>query len=120
MKKILFVEDEPLILKFVSLRLESLGYEILKATDGAEAFRLIQEKNPDLVLLDVRIPVMDGYEVCKKVRNNEKLKRIPVILFTASDPTLVITKVKEVGANDYIIKPFDPKELLEKIRKFIG
>ena len=120
MKKILFVEDEPLILKFVSLRLESLGYKIIKAIDGAQALKLIHEKNPDLVLLDVRMPIMDGYEVCKRVRANKKLKHIPIILFTASDPTLVITKVTEVGANDYIIKPFDPKELLEKIKKFIG
>jgi len=120
MKKILLAEDEPIILKFVSFRLEGLGYEIYKASDGAEALKLIKKHRPDLILLDVLMPGMDGYEVCRRVRMDKKLKHIPVILFTASDPTIVTAKVKEVGADDYIIKPFEPDSLLEKIQKYIG
>lgn len=119
MKKILLAEDEPLILKFVSFRLESLGFKILKAKDGGEALKLVEQEMPDLILLDILMPVMDGYEICKRVKANEKTKHIPVILFTASDPSVVTTKAKEVGASDFIIKPFNPDNLLAKIQKFI-
>ncbi|MFH2145877.1 MAG: response regulator [Candidatus Omnitrophota bacterium] len=120
MKKILVVEDELIILKFVVFRLEKEGYEVLSATDGRVALDIIQNRKPDLVLLDVFIPSLDGYEVCKCVKEDTKLRHIPVILFTASEPTIVAHKGKEVGADDYIIKPFDPEQLLEKIKKFIG
>ena len=119
MKKILFAEDEPLILKFVSFRLESLGYGVIKARDGAEALKLIEEEIPDLILLDIVMPIMSGYDVCKQVKMNEKLKHIPVILFTASEPEIVAARAKEVGASDYIMKPFDPDDLLSKIKNLL-
>jgi len=120
MKKILVVEDEPIILKFVSFRLEQAGYEILTASDGEKALRLIKENKPDLVLLDVLIPRLNGYEVTRQVKEDESLKQIYIILFTASDPFIVQEKIKEVMADGYIIKPFDADKLLETIKGFIG
>jgi DNA-binding response OmpR family regulator len=118
-KKILIVDDEPDILKVVIFRLKKSGYEVLSAVNGEEAIELIKANVPDLIFLDLRLPLLSGAEVCKQLKSNEKLKHIPIILFTASADTVkdILAKTK---ADDYIIKPFEPEVLLEKIRKFIG
>ena len=119
-KKILIVEDEPDILKVVSSRLKKMGYEVLIAVDGKEGVDIAQKEKPDLILLDLRLPLMDGYEVCKRVKADKKLKHIPVILLSASQVARIKESMKECKADDYIIKPFEPKELLDKIKKFIN
>jgi len=118
-KKILVVDDEPDILKLAVMRLESSGYEVLMAQTGEETLELLEKTTPDLILLDLLLPKMQGDVLCKKIKSDPKLKHIPVILFTASS-IRVPARVGEIGADDYIVKPFEPDELLFKIKKFIG
>ena len=118
-KKILIVDDEPDVLKLAVFRLKKAGYEILTAFDGQKALSLIRNEKPDLILLDLRLPILDGPEVCKQVKNNEELKQIPIILFTATLDAAVAEKAKELGASDFILKPFDSEELLEKITSIL-
>ena len=118
-KKVLVVDDEPDILKMVTFRLKKEGYEVITAKDGQEALDLIKSGRPDLVLLDLRLPVMDGYEVCRILKIDENLKQIPVIFLTASVVGSIVEKVKEFKADGYLIKPFDPVKLLETVKKFI-
>ena len=118
-KRVLIVDDEPDVLRLVALRLKKSGYEILAASDGKEGFDIISSEKPDLVLLDLRLPNMDGVDICKQVKNDEVLRHIPIILFTATSDIEVADKAKEAGANDYMVKPFEPDELLEKISGII-
>jgi len=118
-KKILVVDDEPDILKIVTFRLKKLRCDILTADNGKDALDLIRRQRPDLVLLDLRLPIIDGYEVCKQVKADDELKNIPIILLTASSTAKISEKTKEFKADGYIIKPFDPEELLKKVKKFI-
>lgn len=119
-KKIMVVDDEPDILKVVIFRVKRLGHEVITATNGQEALDTAHKEKPDLILLDIRLPVMDGYEVCRRIKTDEKLKHIPIVFLTASSASKIAEKTKELKANDYLIKPFDPEELLKKIKKFIG
>lgn len=119
-KKILVVEDEADILKAVSFRLDKAGYEVLTAMNGQTALDLVRKDPPDLVLLDLRLPILSGYEVCKQIKSDEKLKKVKVIFFTASVVHNIVEKTKEFGADDYLIKPFSPNELMQKIEKFLG
>ncbi len=120
-KKILLVDDEPDILKVVTFRLRKTGYEIITAEDGQKALDLIKAQRPDLVLLDLNLPIIDGSEVCKQVKADDELKSIPIILLTAtSSMNKIADKAKEIKADDYLIKPFDPEELLKRVKKFIG
>ena len=114
-KVILIVDDEPDILRLASLRLKKLGFDVITAVDGREAVRIVKSKKPDLILLDLALPLLSGDEVCRKLKNDEKLKHIPIILFTASSSTMTAEKAKRFGADDYTIKPFDPDELIAKI-----
>ena len=120
-KKILVVDDEPDILDLATFRLENSGYEIINAVDAEEALVILQKDTPDLILLDLLLPKMQGDELCKKLKSDDKYKNIPIILFTASTtrPNLP-EEVKKMGADDCILKPFEPEELLGKIKKFIG
>jgi two-component system alkaline phosphatase synthesis response regulator PhoP len=119
-KKILIVDDEPDILKLASLRLKKLGYDVIMAVNGKEALDIMRDEKPDLILLDLILPVMNGADVCKKTKNDEKLKHIPIILFTAQSDTMTAEKAKEFGANDYITKPFDPEELRGKVEEILA
>ena len=118
-KKILVVDDEPDILRIVTFRLEKTGYEVITAINGQEALDLIEKDKPDLILLDLRLPIIDGYEVCRHLKGDKELKKIPVILLTASAVRDVEKKAKELNAEAYITKPFEPTELLKKIKKFL-
>ena len=118
-KKILVVDDEPDIMTVATARLSHLGYEIIEAADAEGALAILQKDTPDLILLDLLLPGMQGEDVCKKLKCDDRLKTVPVILFTASASD--IPKVaREIGADDYIMKPFEPEDLLGKIKKFIG
>jgi len=118
-KKILIVDDEPDILKLTSLRLRKLGYHVLTAVNGQEGLESIRVEKPDLVLLDLILPIMSGADVCRKTKNDEKLKHIPIILFTASGDTITAEKAKKLGADDYMVKPFNPKELMNKVERML-
>lgn len=118
-KRILIVDDEPDILRVVIFRLKKSGYEVLTAIDGQAALDLIQKEPLDLIILDLRLPIIGGLEVCKQIKSNDKFKHIPVILFTASTGSIK-EKAAEACANDYLIKPFEPEVFLQKIKTFIG
>jgi CheY-like chemotaxis protein len=117
-KKILIVDDEPDLLRVACFRLEKSGYQVLTAVNGREALELVEKESPDLVLLDVRLPLIGGPDVCLRIKKNEELKHIPVILFTASTQD-INEKVRGCGAQGYILKPFSAEELLDKIKEFI-
>jgi len=118
-KRVLIVDDEPDILKTVIFRLKKAGYQIITAEDGETGMELARKEKPDLVLLDVRLPLIDGYEVCQRLKSDDNFKKIPVIFLTASAADEIADKTKASGANDYIIKPFEPEELLNKVKNIL-
>ncbi len=119
MAKILIIDDEPDILRLIAIRLKVVGYETLEAPDSEVALELLNKETPDLILVDLLLPGMQGDEFCQKIRADLKFKDIPIILFTAS--VIDIKKITErAGAQDYIIKPFEPEQLLYKIKRLIN
>ena len=119
-KKILVVDDEPSIVKILEARLKAEGYEVVSAMDGLTALDLAKKENPDLVILDLMLPKMDGYKVCGLLKKDTRYSKIPIILFTARAQEQDRKLGEEMGANAYLTKPFDSKTLLEKIRGLIG
>jgi DNA-binding response OmpR family regulator len=119
-KKILAVDDEPNILMSIEFILEMEGYEVHTAKDGEEALEVAGREHPDLILLDINMPRKDGYEVCRILRERDDLCDTKVILLTAKGQTLEKKKGLEVGADEYVTKPFGAEELLDKIRSLIG
>jgi len=117
-KKIFFVDDEADLLRVVCFRLEKIGYQVLSAVNGKQALEIAARESPDLMLLDVRLPLVDGPEVCSRIKKDEKLKHIPIVLFTASTQNIV-EKVGSCGAQGYLLKPFSGEELFNKIKEFI-
>ena len=117
-KKILIVDDEPDLMRIACYRLEKSGFDVLTAVDGKGALEAAAKGRPDLVLLDLKLPILDGLSVCLLLKKDDELKNIPVIIFTASANDIA-DKVTACGAQDYILKPFSVEELMEKIRKWI-
>lgn len=119
--KILIVEDEPQINRLIELVLLSDGfYNIKKAFDGAEALKIVKSDKPDLILLDVMLPSIDGFSLCKKIKEDEYLKNIQVIMLTAKKMEEDILEGFEAGAIDYISKPFSNKILLARIKAHLN
>ena len=118
-KKILLVDDEKDIVKVVSLRLKAAGYEIVTAFDGEDALNKARSVEPDLIILDLMLPKIDGYKVCGLLKNDVRYSKIPIIMFTARAQADDVTLGKELGANDYLTKPFDAMVLLEKIKNLL-
>lgn len=114
-KSILVVDDETDVLKVIGKRIEKAGYKVLTALSGKEALGLLKEEVPDLILLDVMMPEMDGIEVFKNIRRKKELATIPIIFFTAKDSMEDKIKGFKIGVNDYITKPIDHRELLARI-----
>ena len=120
MKKVLIVDDEPDILKMTEFRVRKAGYDTAVAADGHEALRKASSETPDLILLDYRLPGMDGVEVFKRLQSSG-LGDIPVIFLSASKGNEeLIEKMREIGAKHSMIKPYEPQELLGKIKELIG
>jgi len=120
-KKILFVDDSPVIKKIVQRSVEMAGYSFIGASDGKEAlFVLARESNIRLILSDWNMPVMNGFEFLKAVKNNNSLKQIPVIMITTESEKSNINKAIQAGAANYLLKPFNPEDLLLKIRQCLG
>ena len=114
-KKILIVDDTSDILLVVARRLESWGYEPLTAESGEEGLRIAEEQIPDLILLDIMMPRMKGRDVCARLKANPKTQHIPVIFLTALGLADHIKAGLDLGAEDYIVKPFEPAQLKERI-----
>ena len=116
-EKILVVDDEEHILELISFNLTNNGYKVIKANNGIDAVRLAIEEKPKLILLDLMIPDKDGYDVCREVRSNSEIRNIPIIMLTAKSEELDKILGLELGADDYITKPFSVRELLV-LRRF--
>lgn len=111
-KRILVVDDERHIVRLVQVNLERAGYEILTAYDGVEALEKVKTENPDMVVLDVMMPRMDGFEVLKNLQADPRYQNIPVIMLTAKAQDADIFKGWSSGVSSYLTKPFNPRELL--------
>ena len=118
-KRILLVEDEPDLIKLTVFRLEKAEYEVIVAADGKQGLEIAEKERPDLILLDLGLPVIDGYEVCCRIKSDKRLKDIPVLIMTASTDRIK-EKVKEIGADGYVLKPFEPQDLLLTIKRYVG
>ena len=120
MKKILIADDRPEVVELVRVTLEGEDYEIVDASNGEETLRKARLEKPDLVLLDVVMPKMDGFEVCRKLKKDPQTKEIPIIMLTAKGQEADKEKGREVGASGYITKPFSPSALLIKIEEILA
>ena len=119
-KKILIVEDEESLLKLESILLTSRGYEVKGVADGRAALEALATMKPDLVLLDIMLPEMDGFEVCRQIKGDETTRHIPVIMLTAKKSREDMVKGEEVGADWYITKPFKSAMVIETIQRFLA
>jgi DNA-binding response OmpR family regulator len=119
-KKILIVEDEESLLKLESILLTSRGYEVKGVADGYAALEALKTTKPDLVLLDIMLPEIDGFEVCRQIKANEATRHIPVIMLTAKKSREDMIKGEQVGADWYITKPFKSAMVIETIQRFLS
>ena len=117
--KILVVDDTPSNVKALRMRLSAEGYEVVEASDGPRALEQVAQENPDLVLLDVVMPGMDGYEVCRRIKARQGANFIPVILVTAKTETASVVKGLDAGADEYVTKPFEPLALMARVRSML-
>ncbi len=117
--KVLVVDDEPNIVQTLKDRLEMNDYQVFVAQNGAEGLKTAQEQSPDVILLDVIMPIMDGHEMLEQLRQQDWGKQISVIMLTARSQAQDIARARACGIEDYIIKPFDLSELLEKIENIV-
>jgi len=115
-EKIVVVEDERDILEVISYNLGREGYRVATATDGLEGLRLIRDEAPDVVLLDLMLPGLDGIEVCRRLKADPVTRAIPIIMVTAKGEEADVVLGLGVGADDYVTKPFSPKELLARVK----
>ncbi|MDD5561622.1 MAG: response regulator [Candidatus Omnitrophica bacterium] len=114
-KRILLVEDEADMTYALTLQLEAIDCEVLSASDGQAGLDMARKEKPDLIILDLMLPKMDGYKICRMLKFDERYKKIPIIMFTARVQDQDKKLGQEVGADAYITKPFDSKALLDKI-----
>lgn len=120
-KKILVVDDEIHIVQIVKFNLEKRGgYEVITAKNGEEGLETAKDKMPDLILSDVMMPKMSGFQFCEALKRDVELKKIPFIILTAKGQENDIKTGTDLGADDYITKPFSPKALLEKVAEILG
>lgn len=119
-KSILLVEDDEFLAELYATKLEMEGFEVLLANDGQKGLKLAKEKHPDLVLLDILLPKMDGFEVLEHIKEDRKLKNIPVMLLTNLSQKSEVQRGISLGADDYLIKAhFMPSEVIAKIKRII-
>ena len=119
-KKILVVDDEENILVMVETRLRSNGFDVITAGDGQEGLVKARTENPDLIILDLMLPKLDGYKVCRMLKGDEQFKHIPIILFSARTQDTDQDMGRQQGADAYVIKPFEQEILLSKIKELLS
>ena len=120
MKKILVVDDEPMIVKMIVSRLQAAGYEVISAYDGEEGLEKSREEKPDLILLDLMLPKIDGYKVCRLLKFDEQYRHIKVLILTARAQEKDRAIALDAGADDYVAKPFEGGALVEKIKEHLN
>lgn len=118
-EKILVIEDDKHISKLVKYNLEKAGYDSTVVEDGEEALDILSKQGVDLIILDIMLPEMDGFEVCRLIKQNPKLKNIPIIMLTAKGEEVDRIVGLELGADDYVVKPFSPRELVLRIKAIL-
>jgi len=118
-KKILIVDDEPSIIVPVQFLMEQNGYDVMVAFSGEEAMEIIADKKVDLILLDIMLPVIDGFEVCQRVRENPQWNKIKIILLTALGSDANVEKGLALGADAYITKPFSNVDIVEQVKELL-
>ena len=118
-KKILIIEDDRDIINLVKLILELEGFEVFVAFDGQEGWEKIESLCPNLILLDIRLPKLDGFQVIERLKSNRATSRIPIVILTASAQKESIARGLAAGADTYITKPFEPAEMVQKIRQIL-
>lgn len=114
-KRILIIDDSPTVIKMLQIVLESKDYEVITAYDGETGLKKVYSDKPDIVILDIMLPDIDGYEVCERIKNNANSKDIPVIMLTAKDMGEDFNKAMEKKADWYIVKPYDVEHLIRVI-----
>ena len=120
-KKILLVEDEEIMIDLLQKKLTKEGYETSVARDGQEGLEMMKEVKPDLILLDIIMPKMGGFEVMEEMAKIKELKKIPVIVISNSGQPVELDRAQKLGAKDWLIKTeFDPQEVIEKVKKQLG
>lgn len=119
-KKILIVDDEPDLVETVRFPLEAEGFEVLVAGNGEEGLALARKERPDLILLDLMLPKLDGYKVCRLLKFDERYKHIPIVMLTAKTQEKDKRLGQETGADEYITKPFDMDRLIEKVKGYLS
>ena len=117
--QLLVAEDDPAVLELLSTRLELAGYSLTYARDGAEALSRLREGRPAAVLLDIGMPVMDGWEVLAALRRSETLKEVPVMVITARNSPEDVKKAIGLGARDFLAKPFDDRQLAARVARLV-
>jgi DNA-binding response OmpR family regulator len=119
-KRVLIADDEPNIMVSLEFLMQQSGYDIRTATSGDEALKAAREFRPHLMLLDVMMPVRNGYEICQAVREDPGLKGMKIVMLTAKGRELEVTKGFAIGADAYVTKPFATQELLDTVRRLLG
>lgn len=118
--KILIADDEPHIIRIVKDKLTNAGYQVITVDNGTDALKKAEEFLPDMILLDVMMPGLNGFEVCKNLRQNTAFEKVPIFLLTAKGQARDIEEGYECGANKYITKPFSPRALLKEIEEALA
>lgn len=119
-KKIVIADDEPNIVISLEFLMQRNGYEVRTAGDGAAALQVVSTFRPDLILLDIMLPLKSGYEVCQKIRENPDLKDTKIVMITAKGRDIEVTKGLALGADAYITKPFSTQDLLGTVKQLLG
>jgi DNA-binding response OmpR family regulator len=119
-KRILIVEDDPSVLRATSFILEKEGYEVLTAVDGLGGLKKAKEENPDLLILDVMLPGIDGFEICHSLRAEAQTAHLPILMFSAKGQETDKTTGLKVGADEYLVKPVDREVLISKVATWLS
>ena len=119
-KKILLADDEEDIKTVIKLYLESKGYDVVTSYDGLDTLDKVKAEKPDLILLDIMMPVINGFEVCKQLKADENTSHIPIVMLSAASQADSVERAIEAGALDYIVKPFEPPRIEAILKKILG
>lgn len=115
--RVLICDDDPVILRLLEVNLEIEGYDVLKASNGEEAFELAVAEVPDLIVLDIMMPRLNGYQTCAKLKEEDRTKHIPVVFLSAKAQQSDIELGKSYGVEEYLTKPFDPSDLIDVVER---
>lgn len=119
-KRILIIEDEPEQIEMMRMRFEANGFEVISAPDGQSGVKKAMEACPDLIILDMIMPKLNGIEVCKKIKSCEQSKNIPVVIVSASGSKDLEEECRQAGADEVLRKPYDSRVLVERVKHFLG